>query len=173
MNLKGSESEVEVKDYSKHLWIGFIVLFAAMAGAIVLWGRNEATDVSQVRARHILIAFKTDDPADRARAMEQAKEILQRLKSGESFAKLARQYSNDPGSASRGGDLGFMLKGKFEPAFEQYVWSAPLNQVSDIVRTSFGYHIIEVLQRRLSDADRAGSKPAPTPAPEAAASGSG
>ena len=109
--------------------------------------------MSEVYAKHILISFNAGDPADRQRAMELAEQIRQRLLDGESFSKLAKEYSNDPYSSQRGGSLGWSQRGSFTDKFEDYVWNGPVGEISPIVQTNFGYHIIMVMERRLSKVD--------------------
>lgn len=145
--------EEEPKDYTKRIWVGVVVLVSIMVAALWYIGRPNP-NISMVRAKHILIAFSANDAADRARALDLISEIRERLLKGERFETLARRYSDDPGSRARGGDLNFLPKGSFAAEFEQYVWSAPIGQLSDIVATSFGFHLIVVTDRHLTDADR-------------------
>ncbi len=84
----------------------------------------------------------------RAKALEKAKEILDSLKNGADFAKLAKKYSDDPGSASRGGDLGFVKRGVFYPEFESAAFKLKVGQISGIVESPVGFHIIQLLERR-------------------------
>lgn len=97
----------------------------------------------QRRAAHILIEVnaKTTD----AQAKARAEEIEQRLAKGENFAALAKEFSQDPGSASNGGDLGFAGPGVYDPAFEQALYQLHDGQVSAPIRTEYGYHIIKLL----------------------------
>ncbi len=74
--------------------------------------------------------------------------IRSRIKSGESFASLAQQYSQDPGSARRGGELGFYGRGELAPEYEATALSLKTGEVSDPVETQFGFHIIELLEKR-------------------------
>ncbi|MDQ2864822.1 MAG: peptidylprolyl isomerase [Candidatus Eremiobacteraeota bacterium] len=91
----------------------------------------------QVHARHILVAdIKT------------ANKVEADLKGGKDFAAEAKQYSIDPGSKDKGGDLGLFRRGQMVPAFDKAAFSMPLNQVSAPVKSPFGYHIIEVLERQ-------------------------
>ncbi len=92
-------------------------------------------------ARHILI--KTDDSNDTAQKAK-AEDILKKIKAGGDFAALAKQFSDDPGSASRGGELGSFSRGQMVPAFDEAVFSLAKNEASDLVKTRYGYHIIEV-----------------------------
>jgi len=148
-----SEAPQEPQDRTKWAWLGVIVLMVAMVTVLWLYGHRRPP-VSRVNARHILIKCDKADPADRARALKMISEVRRRILDGESFKKLAREYSDDETSRARGGDLGYYEKGKFEEEFEAYVWSAPIREVSDLIQTSYGFHIIEVLDRFLSEADR-------------------
>lgn len=86
----------------------------------------------QIRASHILVATK-----------EEAEAILKQLKEGADFAALAKEKSTDPGSKDNGGDLNFFSKGSMEPAFEEAAFALKKDELSDIVQTSYGYHIIK------------------------------
>lgn len=96
------------------------------------------------RASHILIAADAKGPAaDRAKAKAKAEELLAKLKTAPAdFAKLAREFSQDPGSAESGGDLGFFARGMMVKPFEDTVFSLKQGELSGIVETDFGYHII-------------------------------
>lgn len=94
-----------------------------------------------IRASHILINIQGNDSTS---ALNQAKEIIVKLKKGEDFATLAKQFSKDPGSAEKGGDLGWFGKGRMVKPFEDACYKAQLNQIVGPVKTQFGYHIIKV-----------------------------
>ncbi len=99
----------------------------------------------QVRARHILI--KVDEgasDADKAAAKKKAQDLLARIKAGEDFATLARQYSQDPGTARKGGDLGWNPRGRMVKPFDDAQFALSPGQVSDVIKTRFGFHIIKV-----------------------------
>src|SRR5205814_5505814 len=100
----------------------------------------------QSRASHILIAVKRDAAdAEKARARERAAQILAQLrKSPGSFAELAKKNSGDPGSASKGGDLGFFSRGMMVRPFEDAAFRLKPNQISDLVESDFGFHIIKI-----------------------------
>ncbi len=95
----------------------------------------------QRRVAHILIAVEGEDEEA---ARKKAEEVYAKLKSGEDFAALAKEYSDDPGSASQGGDLGYIEKGVLDPEFDEVAFSLGQGEVSEPVRTAFGYHIIRV-----------------------------
>jgi peptidyl-prolyl cis-trans isomerase C len=103
-----------------------------------------------IRASHILI--KVDASADELQKMaarKQMAEIKQKLNSGADFADLARQFSEGP-SKERGGDLGYFQKGQMVPPFEKAAFALKVDQVSDMVLTTYGYHLIKVTDRKPS-----------------------
>lgn len=103
-------------------------------------------------ASHILLSLAENDAEDVVDTREQeAKGIAARARSGEDFAKLAETYSKDPGSASRGGDLGIIRPGAMAPSFETVVFDLKEGQISDPVRTAYGWHIIKVTNIRESN----------------------
>jgi len=106
-------------------------------------------DLREVRARHILIMPKSAAQKGDFEARVKAEELLSRIKKGESFAALAERYSEDPGSAKNGGDLGYFTTGTKVPEFEKVVFSLKPGEVSDIVKSPYGYHIIKVEETRL------------------------
>jgi peptidyl-prolyl cis-trans isomerase SurA len=96
---------------------------------------------------HIFQNPKTGDRVKK-KAREFALSLLDSLKKGADFSKLATKYSDDPGSASQGGDLGFVKRGVFYPEFEAAAFALAPNQTSGIVESPVGYHIIQLLERR-------------------------
>ena len=89
----------------------------------------------------------TPGPRDDAETLALAQEIRQRLADGEEFAALAAEYSDDPGSAANGGDLGWFGRGRMVAPFEEAAFALAVNEISEPVKTDFGYHIIEVLEQ--------------------------
>jgi peptidyl-prolyl cis-trans isomerase D len=98
---------------------------------------------AQVKVRHILIAVNSQDPKADAAAKAKAQGILDQLHHGADFAKLAKEYSDDPGSKAQGGELGWIKHGVTVPEFDQAAFSLQPGQTSGLVRTKFGYHIIQ------------------------------
>ena len=100
----------------------------------------------QRRASHILVAVAKDaSAANQAKAKEKAEDLLKKVRANRSdFAKLAKQSSDDPGSAANGGDLDFLGKGATVPPFEAALFALKEGEISDLVKTDFGYHIIEL-----------------------------
>ena len=99
----------------------------------------------QVKVRHILIKVAPNaTPAEDAAAKAKAQDVLDQLHKGANFADLAKKDSDDPGSKDQGGELGFIKRGATVPAFEQAAFSLQPGQTSGLVKTQFGYHIIQV-----------------------------
>jgi peptidyl-prolyl cis-trans isomerase SurA len=113
---------------------------------------GQQVQVAQTRARHILIS--PDQIRSEREAREQADLLYQRIRDGASFADLARAHSADTGSAARGGELGWLSAGETVPDFEEAMDRLPIGTVSEPVQSPFGWHIIEVLERRQVDASR-------------------
>ncbi len=102
-----------------------------------------------VHASHILIAVPQGaTPAQKAEAKAKAEQVLNQVRAGADFAKVARDQSQDPGSAPNGGDLGFFPKGQMEPHFEAVAFGLAPGAVSDVVETPFGFHIIKLIERK-------------------------
>ncbi len=95
-------------------------------------------------AKHILIALDADTVEAEAAAMKTIKEIQDKLAADEEFAELAKTYSKDPGSAQSGGDLGSFEQGMMVPEFDEAVFSMEVGQVSEPVKTDFGFHLIKL-----------------------------
>jgi peptidyl-prolyl cis-trans isomerase D len=107
------------------------------------------TQQHEVRARHILIkAPESADPQTRAEARKQIEELEKQVKAGADFEKLARERSQDEGSAKEGGDLGFFGKGRMVKPFEEAAFALSPGSVSEIVETPFGFHLIRVEEVR-------------------------
>ncbi len=103
----------------------------------------------RARARHVLIRLGPNaSKEEKEAALKKIKEAQARLKKGEDFAELARKYSEDPGSKDRGGDLGYFSRGDMVPAFDKAAFALDVGQTSDIVTTDFGYHIIQVQEKK-------------------------
>jgi peptidyl-prolyl cis-trans isomerase C len=103
----------------------------------------------QVRASHILVrSDTTETPQARSADRARADSLLAELKKGADFATVARQNSEDPGSAERGGDLDYFARGQMVPAFDNAAFSLDVGQLSGIVETPFGYHILKVTDKK-------------------------
>lgn len=106
--------------------------------------QNKFWEDVQVRARHILfIAERGSSETNRKAKLQQAKKVLSEVQRGGDFVEFAKKYSEDV-SARDGGDTGFIVRGKMVPEFEEAVFSLKQGEISDIVETEYGYHIIKV-----------------------------
>src|SRR5581483_4572378 len=103
------------------------------------------TAPEQVRASHILLKTDgKDDAAVKAKAMDIAKQA----KAGADFAELAKKYSEDDSNAKNGGDLDYFARGRMVPEFDQAVFAMTPGQISDPIKTQFGYHIIKLVDKK-------------------------
>ncbi|MBP1599936.1 MAG: ppiD, partial [Acidobacteria bacterium] len=109
------------------------------------WARQPHDET--VDASHIL--FKLEDPSKDAEVRAKAEQVLKQIQAGGDFAELARKYSEDTGSAQQGGNLGPFTRGRMVREFENVAFSLKPGEVSGLVRTQFGYHIIKVLSREV------------------------
>jgi peptidyl-prolyl cis-trans isomerase SurA len=102
---------------------------------------------SEVELSQIISAPKINE-TEKNKAREKIKNIKSQLEGGETFENLAKKYSDDPGSATKGGNLGWVKRGTFVPKFEAVAYTLKKNEISDIVETEYGFHIIQLLERR-------------------------
>ena len=113
---------------------------------------EESGTGTQVRARHVLLRLPPDaTPQQRDSVAQLANQIRDRARNGEDFAALAREFSQEPGAQQSGGDLGFFGRGQMVAPFEEAAFALQPGQVSDIVETPFGLHIIKVEERKAGD----------------------
>jgi parvulin-like peptidyl-prolyl isomerase len=123
---------------------------------------SRKTEFEQAKARHILIRFqgsriparKDQKDLTEAEALAKAQELRARILKGEDFAAIAKTDSDDTASGATGGDLGEVTRGRMIPEFENAVFTQPLNQVSEPLKTQFGYHLIQVQERGTLEFDK-------------------
>lgn len=115
----------------------------------VISSSNDQVMVQQTRARHILI--RPSNEIDDEQARKTLLGLKQQIESGEKFSELASKYSEDPGSKIKGGDLGWAGPGDFVNSFEGVANSLSIGQISEPFKSPFGWHILEVLERRDHD----------------------
>lgn len=102
-----------------------------------------------IRASHILFEINDEEESKRESVVKaRALDVLRQLREGADFAELARAHSEDPGSKRSGGEMRWTEKGKFVPAFETVAYALKPGEISDLVRTRFGYHIIKLNEKR-------------------------
>ena len=107
------------------------------------------TERGGVRARHILIAVSPDAAdSEKSEARERARGLRLEAENGADFGALAREHSDDPGSASDGGDLGLVVEGRTVPAFEAALFALEPGELSGVVETPFGFHVIQMIERQ-------------------------
>ena len=137
--------DMQIDDFSEALKSG--------AGYYLIKLEDKKGDTVKIEkqdlVRHILV--QTSEIRSDKQAEELIKEIKDRLIAGEEFRVLARLYSDDPGSKLDGGNLGWSTSDKYDPTFKKVIDESNLNIVSDVFKSSFGFHILEVMDRREKD----------------------
>ena len=110
--------------------------------------QDEFKTPEMVKARHILIKVGSISGTEKEALKAKAENILQKIKDGEDFSKLASEFSDDQATKVKGGDLGFFVRGRMVKSFEDVAFSLKNGEVSGIVETQYGYHIIKVDERK-------------------------
>ena len=111
--------------------------------------KDEYQTPEMVRARHILFLVDAASTVDAKKSVyAKAEETLKKIKGGEDFAKLASELSGDPSSKPKGGDIGFVTKGKTVKPFEDALFSLKTGEISGVIETQFGYHIIKAEEKK-------------------------
>src|SRR5205807_814744 len=103
---------------------------------------------NRVHVEHILFMTVGKPDAEVEEIKKKAEDVLKQVKKGGKFEDLAKKYSEDPGSKDKGGDLGWIRQGQTVPVFEKEAFSLAPDQISDLVRTQYGFHIIKVLDKQ-------------------------
>jgi len=109
---------------------------------------KQISDEQEVHARHILIRATPNDEKASKEAEEKIKAVIARLKKGEDFVKLANDLTEDPSGKANGGDLGYFSKEQMVPEFSDTAFRLEKGQISDPVKTQFGWHVIKVEDKR-------------------------
>ena len=144
-----NDSDSKVNKLIQTRIAGSVKVSEADARAFYDQNKQRMKTAPEVHLRHILIAANPQTPADRQKAREKADGLLKQIKNGGDFAQLATQNSDDPGSKVRGGDLSWVQPGQTVPAFEKAAFALKQpNDVSPVVETRFGYHIIQLVERK-------------------------
>ena len=105
-------------------------------------------EAEQVHARHLLISTREGGPGGDARAAARADSLLAAIRKGADFFDLARRFSQEPGANNSGGDLGWFGRGRMVPEFERAAFALKPGEISPVVKTQFGYHIIMMVERK-------------------------
>lgn len=119
---------------------------------MAFWNREKGAlpDVPETVSVSQIVKYPEITAAEKSAALNKIKSIREQLAKGGDFSKLARQYSDDPGSRQVGGDLGVVQRGELVPSFEKAAFALKPGQVSDIVESRFGYHLIQLIDKEES-----------------------
>jgi parvulin-like peptidyl-prolyl isomerase len=115
----------------------------AEADVLAIYNADKTASV-----RHILLLTQGKSDSDKAAIHQQMETLLARAKAGEDFSELAKQYSEDPGSKENGGLYQDFPKGQMVPPFEEAAFTVPIGELSGIIETRYGYHILKVIDRK-------------------------
>jgi len=110
--------------------------------------KDEYRTPERIRARHILLSTANKPKDEVPKIQAQAEAVLKQIKGGGDFAEIAKKNSQDPGSAQKGGDLGWVSRGQMVKNFEDAVFTLKPNEISNVVTTEYGFHIIQVLEKQ-------------------------
>ncbi|GMT41984.1 MAG: peptidylprolyl isomerase [bacterium] len=111
--------------------------------------KESFTEKEKVSVRHILFSLPADAPEERTQKLkEKVEQVLKEIKNGADFSEMAKKYSDDPGSAVNGGDMGFFERGIMLPEFEEAAFALEPGGISEPVRTKFGFHIIKTVEKK-------------------------
>jgi peptidyl-prolyl cis-trans isomerase C len=115
---------------------------------------KQASEEKEVHARHILFRTPAGDEKGSKEAEDKIKAVIVRLKKGEDFAKVAGEVTEDPSGKANGGDLGYFTKDQMVPEFAEAAFKLDAGQISDPVKTQFGWHVIKVEDKRAKQAPK-------------------
>lgn len=141
------------RDWARIMWLG-VAAILIIGVALMFMPRRGGTTESRAHVKQILIAYGGETPSDLQAAYDTAASLRKRIVNGESFTKLAEEYSSDKNSAARGGDLGWVHHSELSDEIDEWIWSAPLDQVSEPIPTGYGVHLVMVVGREISDAEK-------------------
>ncbi len=149
--ITGGQLPFEFEDASYKTNVGEVYPEVVMTkyGAHIIKVTEKKERIPKIKASHILVAFQNESgPVDTSAAKAKVDSILAQIKNGADFAELAAQYSDDPGSKSKGGDLGYFERRMMVKEFDEAAFNLQVGEVSDIVRTNYGFHIIKITDRQ-------------------------
>ncbi len=147
-----NEQDDAGRDWPKVMWLGLAAILVIMI-VLLYFPKDRPTSLTRARVWHILVTYDPSEPGQREAAFETVSSLRGRIIEGESFSKIAKEYSSDERSAGHGGDLGWVVRGSLADAVEAVVWELPLNQVSEVIETGHGLHLVLVSDREIADAD--------------------
>jgi len=145
--------EKPARDWTRFLW-GAVALVILAAIVLMLMPSDAPVVETQARVSHILITPAENTEAGAQEAFDVITHLREQVLSGESFAALAKTYSADEASARRGGDLGWRGRGELSEPIDEWIWTAPIGEVSEPIATGHGLHLVVVKDRQIADAER-------------------
>jgi peptidyl-prolyl cis-trans isomerase D len=172
LRTRATVTDAEVKDYfernrtvfntpEKRAYDVLVVDEAKVAAALTIpeselrqaydANRDRFRIPERVRPRHILLKTEGKPKDEAPKIKAKARELLKQIRGGADFAEIARKHSEDPGTAAKGGDLDWLVRGQMpDPNFEKATFSLKPKEISDVVETQYGFHIVQVTERELA-----------------------
>ncbi len=141
------------RDWARLMWAG-IALLVVIGVVAMFMPKSEHIDATRVHLAQILIKVETRDRAGAQAALDKAKSLREQIVNGANFSKLAAENSDDPLSSKNGGDLGWVHRGEMVQAVEDFIWTAPIGEVSQPIATELGLHLVIVRDRQISKAEQ-------------------
>lgn len=141
------------RDWTRVLWIGIGLMVVLMVVALMMTPDDDPLQ-STAFVYWIEIKFPISGAEARANAGALCQEIHDRIISGEKFGDLAREFSTAEASGAKGGELGLVHMGEMPDSLDDYIWTCPLNTVSDVISTGAAFFLLKVVDRNISEADQ-------------------
>ena len=147
----------EKKDISKFIWRGIFGFIVIMVIALIVQTKGSSAKPVGAHVKHLLVSTQVGTQGGTAEieqaGLERILDIKRQLDEGANFSELVAEYSDDPTTKMQGGDLGWVTRGEMTANFDAYIWRGPIGKYSDPVKSSYGYHIIYIVDRNISDAE--------------------
>jgi parvulin-like peptidyl-prolyl isomerase len=148
------DSGEETRDRTPLIWAGVVLALVGMLFALWTVTRSNVQAETRAHISHILFRFDPLSDEDRQRALDKAQTVRQEILNGAKFDVMAKQHSEDEFTKDRAGDMGFLPKGILTKPVDLVVWQQPIGQVSGVVESQYGFHLVMVHERSLSKMDR-------------------
>jgi parvulin-like peptidyl-prolyl isomerase len=141
------------RDWTRIMWVAVAVVVVAGV-AVMFVPRDRNPSLTEARVRHILIRPDAQTEEAVRAALEEITQLRERILNGDNFSRLASEFSDDSLSAPRGGDLGWVGRAELAAEIDEYIWTAPLGEVSPTILTGHGFHLVVVTDRHFSSAEQ-------------------
>lgn len=146
------ENTPEPVDNAKRVWYGILIAMVIMFVLLAVTHEDRSYN-SRAKVKHILVTAPQGNAELRAAALEKAIDVKRQLDEGADWDKIASLYSDDETNRDNGGVLGWAMREEFVESFDAYLWVGEIGAISDPIETQFGYHLVYIMEREISDAE--------------------